>query len=189
MRETRISSSLPTGSRASSLVCRTCWWRIISVRDSTRSQVWLPQSQTRINLVPSRDRNRLQNHSGHVALGRPFSPAQGLRALAHGQAHGGPIQNDRGYGSDRENRSRSHSVGVGDRPWVILPASCRQISDKSFGMMVARDGVEPPTPAFSADIISDFKYLEVPPGAVSHPMREDVKKKIFPLPSGETWMW
>ena len=33
--------------------------------------------------------------------------------------------------------------------WVILPDSCRQISAKSFGMMVARDGVEPPTPAFS----------------------------------------
>ena len=38
---------------------------------------------------------------------------------------------------------------VGDPPWVILPVSCRQISDKFFGMMVARDGVEPPTPAFS----------------------------------------
>jgi integrase len=28
------------------------------------------------------DRNRPQNDSGHAALGRPFSPAQGLRALA-----------------------------------------------------------------------------------------------------------
>jgi len=33
-------------------------------------------------------------------------------------------------------------------------------------MMVARDEVEPPTPAFPA-IKSDCKYLEVPPGAVS----------------------
>jgi hypothetical protein len=32
---------------------------------------------------------------------------------------------------------------------VILPASGRQISAKSLRMMVARDGVEPPTPAFS----------------------------------------
>jgi hypothetical protein len=32
---------------------------------------------------------------------------------------------------------------------VILPVSRRQISAKFFGMMVARDGVEPPTPAFS----------------------------------------
>jgi hypothetical protein len=32
---------------------------------------------------------------------------------------------------------------------------------------VARDGVEPPTPAFSVKINSDCKYLEVPPGAVS----------------------
>ena len=36
----------------------------------------------------------------------------------------------------------------------------------AFGMMVARDGVEPPTPAFSVN--SDYKYLEVPPGSVSH---------------------
>src|SRR5258708_36030310 len=47
---------------------------------------WLAQSQTRINLVAGRDRNRLQNHSGHAALGRPFNLAQGLRALARGQA-------------------------------------------------------------------------------------------------------
>jgi hypothetical protein len=32
---------------------------------------------------------------------------------------------------------------------VILPVFCRRISAKFFGMMVARDGVEPPTPAFS----------------------------------------
>jgi hypothetical protein len=38
---------------------------------------------------------------------------------------------------------------LGDRPWVISSDADRQISDKSFGMMVARDGVEPPTPAFS----------------------------------------
>jgi hypothetical protein len=35
-------------------------------------------------------------------------------------------------------------------------------------MMVARDGVEPPTPAFSAATKSDCNYLEVPPGAVSY---------------------
>ena len=44
---------------------------------------------------------------------------------------------------------RVHAVSVGDRPGVILPVSCRQISAMFFGMMVARDGVEPPTPAFS----------------------------------------
>jgi hypothetical protein len=38
---------------------------------------------------------------------------------------------------------------VGDRPWVILPVSGRLISAKSLRMMVARDGVEQPTPAFS----------------------------------------
>jgi hypothetical protein len=32
---------------------------------------------------------------------------------------------------------------------VILPVPCHKISAKFFGMMVARDGVEPPTPAFS----------------------------------------
>jgi hypothetical protein len=30
-----------------------------------------------------------------------------------------------------------------------LPDSCRPISAKTFENMVARDGVEPPTPAFS----------------------------------------
>ena len=118
-------------------------------RNAECSSLRLPQPPACVNLVPGGDRNRLQNHSGHAALGRPFNPAQGLRALAHGQAHGGPSQDDRGHGSERENRSRSHSVGVGDRPWVILPVSCRQISDNFFRMMVARDGVEPPTPAFS----------------------------------------
>jgi hypothetical protein len=44
---------------------------------------------------------------------------------------------------------RLHSVGLGDRPWVILQVPCRGISINFFGMMVARDGVEPPTPAFS----------------------------------------
>jgi hypothetical protein len=38
---------------------------------------------------------------------------------------------------------------VGDRRWVIFSDSSRQNSTKFFGMMVARDGVEPPTPAFS----------------------------------------
>ena len=80
-----------------------------------------------------------------LAQGRPDS----LRALAHGQAHGGSGKDDRSHGSERENRSTVHPVGVGDRPWVILPVSGRQISAKFFGMMVARDGVEPPTPAFS----------------------------------------
>ena len=79
----------------------------------------------------------------------PSIPAQGLRALSHGQADGGSSKDDRGHGSKRENRSKSHSVGVGDRPRVILPVPGRQISAKFFGMMVARDGVEPPTPAFS----------------------------------------
>jgi hypothetical protein len=49
----------------------------------------------------------------------------------------------------RENRSTVHPVGVGDRTWVILPASNRAILSKFSGIMVARDGVEPPTPAFS----------------------------------------
>src|SRR6266852_8236519 len=107
------------------------------------------QPPARVNLVPGRDRNRLQNYSGHAALGRPFNPAQGLRALAHGQAHGGSGKDDRSHGPERGNRSTVHPVGVGDRPWVILPVSCRRIAAKFFGMMVARDGVEPPTPAFS----------------------------------------
>ena len=118
-------------------------------RDSARSQVWLPQSQACINFVPGRDWDRLQNYSGHAALGRRFNPAQDLRALAHGQAHGGSGKDDRSHGSQRGNRSTAHPLGVGDRPWVILPLFWRQISAKSFGMMVARDGVEPPTPAFS----------------------------------------
>ena len=35
------------------------------------------------------------------------------------------------------------------RSWVIFCASDDEITIKSFGMMVARDGLEPPTPAFS----------------------------------------
>ena len=108
-----------------------------------------PQPPACVNLVPGRDRNRLQDYSRHAALGRPLNPAQGLRALAHGQAHGGSGKDDRGYGSEPGNRSTVHPVGVGDRPGVILPVSRRQISAKLFGIMVARDGVEPPTPAFS----------------------------------------
>ena len=118
-------------------------------QDSRWPSFRLPQPPARVNLVPGRDRNRLQNYSGHAALGRPFNPAQGLRALAHGQAHGGSGKDDRSHGSERENCSTIHPVGVGDRPWVILPVSCHKISAKLFGMMVARDGVEPPTPAFS----------------------------------------
>ena len=85
---------------------------------------------------------------GHAALGRPFNPAQSLRALALGQAHGGPSKDDRSHGSKRGNRS-AHPVSVGDRPWVILLVPNRVILNKFFGIMVARDGVEPPPPAFS----------------------------------------
>jgi len=93
--------------------------------------------------------NRLQDDPRHAALGRPFNPAQGLRALAHGQAHGGSGKDDRRHVSEPGNCSTVHPVDVGDRPWAILPVFCRQISTKFLRMMVARDGVEPPTPAFS----------------------------------------
>ena len=76
-------------------------------------------------------------------MGRPFNPAQSLRALAHGKVHGGSGKDDRSHGSERRNRSTAYPLGVGDRPWVILPVPCRQISAKFFGMVVARDGVEP----------------------------------------------
>jgi hypothetical protein len=42
---------------------------------------------------------------------------------------------------------------------------------------------------FERTIERTLKTLGGTGGTVSHPMREDVKKKIFPLPSGETWMW
>src|SRR5580698_767178 len=113
-------------------------------QDSTRAQVWLPQSQTCTNFVPGGNRHRLQDHSGHAAVGRPFNPAQSLRALAHGKVHGGSGKDDRSHGSERRNRSTAYPLGVGDRPWVILPVPCRQISAKFFGMVVARDGVELP---------------------------------------------
>jgi hypothetical protein len=79
-----------------------------------------PRSDTFPTTI-SRDRNRLQNHSGHAALGRPFNPAQGLRALAHGQAHGGSGKDDRSHGSERGNRSTAHPVGVGDLASFLLP--------------------------------------------------------------------
>ncbi len=37
---------------------------------------------------------------------------------------------------------------------MIFPHSGHHVSSKSFGMIVARDGVEPPTPAFSELIFS-----------------------------------
>ena len=75
-------------------------------------------------------------------MGRPFDPAQGLRALAHGQAHGGSGKDDRRHGSERGNCSTVHPVGVGDLPWVIFSESGLQNSTKCLRMMVARDGVE-----------------------------------------------
>jgi hypothetical protein len=39
---------------------------------------------------------------------------------------------------ERENCSNSHSVGVGDQPWVILPVSFRQISDKFLFALAER---------------------------------------------------
>ena len=48
-----------------------------------------------------------------------------------------------------EETAQHHPLSVGHRPWVIFPGSSRQNSSKFFGMMVARDGVEPPPPAFS----------------------------------------
>jgi len=35
-------------------------------------------------------------------------------------------------------------------------------STKSFGMMVARDGVEPPTPAFSGLVFQQLNFAEWP---------------------------
>jgi integrase len=57
----------------------------------------------------------------------PFNPAQGLRALANGQAQGGSGKDDRRHGSERGNCSTVHPIGVGDRPWVIFSDSSRQI--------------------------------------------------------------
>jgi hypothetical protein len=122
---------------------------VCELAHSRRPPFRLPQPSACVNLVPGRDRNRLQDYSGHAALGGSFNPAQGLRALTHGQAHGGSGKDDRRHGPERRNRSTVHPVIVGDRPWAILPALCRRTSAKFFGMMVARDGVEPPTPAFS----------------------------------------
>jgi len=49
---------------------------------------------------------------------------------------------------------------MGDASWVILLFSGFRISAKFFGMMVARDGVEPPPPAFSDSSYSNnFNYL------------------------------
>jgi hypothetical protein len=85
-------------------------------RDSRWPPFRLPQPPACVNVVPGRDRNRFQDYSGHASLGRPFNPAQGLGALAHGQAHGGSGKNDRSHGSERGNRSTVHPVGVGDPP-------------------------------------------------------------------------
>jgi len=57
-------------------------------------------------------------------------------------------KDDRSHGSKRGNRS-AHPVSAGDRAWVISQGPDHPIQTKFFGIMVARDGVEPPTPAFS----------------------------------------
>jgi hypothetical protein len=65
-------------------------------------------------------------------------------------------KNGCGDGLDRRHDSPD-SVAVGERPWVISLLSDHQCLQGHAlkpawildGMMVARDGVEPPTPAFS----------------------------------------
>ena len=81
-------------------------------------------------------------------MGRPLNSAADVRPQSHGQADGVSGEDDRSYGAQRADGA-SLDVTMGDRPWVILGISGRQLSAKAFEMMVARDGIEPPTPAFS----------------------------------------
>ena len=79
---------------------------------------------------------------------RWVDPSIMLKVYAHSRMdkrHGGSGKDDRSHGPERGNRSTVHSVGVGDRPWVILPVSCCRISPKFFGKWWP--GTE--TPAFS----------------------------------------
>lgn len=59
----------------------------------------------------------------------------------HGQTDGSPGEDARRHGTYRGDGA-PNPVIVGDRPCAIFFNSGNQNSAKSFGMMVARDGVE-----------------------------------------------
>ena len=111
------------------------------------------------------------DHPGHAAMGRPNDADEDVCPQSHGQEKGSTGQDGRRDGLKRDH-STTDSVAVyspkpawilvqngvvGDQSWVILPFSDHQaFQPKALnpawildGMMVARDGVEPPTPAFS----------------------------------------
>jgi hypothetical protein len=78
---------------------------------------------------------------GELAVSAHFA----LRLAEAGRRrHEGCARTDAAFASLYDD-GHLHAV----RSRVILPVFWRQISTKFFGMMVARDGVEPPTPAFS----------------------------------------
>ena len=110
-------------------------------------QVWLPQSQACSNVVLGEigtDARQFRT----CCVGQTLQSCSRTMRTRRGRSDGGSGKDDEAM-SERGNRSKAHPVGVGDRPWVILPGFWRHCSANIFRLMVARDGVEPPTPAFS----------------------------------------
>jgi hypothetical protein len=54
----------------------------------------------------------------------------------------------------------------GDRRWVILHVSDHVVLGKSFGIMVTRDGVEPPPSLFRAALYQQILSWKSRPGVI-----------------------
>ena len=142
--ETRISSSPPTWphGQATARTEHACGGSssASSETGSSRfrpwSQVWLAQSQTCTIFVPWWRSEPTPKLFRICCVGQTLNPAQGLRALAHGEAHGGSGKDDRSHKSERGNCSTAHSLTVGYRPWVISPDS----SSLDFRISLWNDG-------------------------------------------------
>src|ERR1700674_1981029 len=82
------------------------YWKLEEPSDSYSRTIWVLQK-----LHDFSGLQKAPDHSGHAALGGPFNPAESLHPLAHGQAHGGPSQEDRGHGSDAQQKVVTDELG------------------------------------------------------------------------------
>src|SRR5205823_4315360 len=100
---------------------------------------------------------RQANATGLHSCGQPGSHGRrGENAYSNSQPRGGPKRTESGPWKDHIRVSYSAFIGLRRRRSAhFVSADCERTETerghcpKSFGMMVARDGVEPPTPAFS----------------------------------------
>src|SRR6266480_2099398 len=100
---------------------------------------------------------RQANTTGLHSFGQPGSHGRsGENAYSNSQPRGGPKRTESGLWKDHTRVSYSAFIGLRRRRSAhFVNADCERTETerghcpKSFRMMVARDGVEPPTPAFS----------------------------------------